>query len=148
MLAIMCHLGIKTRSISVGHSRVRRMNIGHWVDENRLTNRFIFSVFCRLPLNSTAHSGWNRPRTRILTSRKSARTTTTCCKPNMKSKVYIKIGLTFIVPKFRNIPWCLIIPFPNIFHRILKLSCASVELMNKSYFSNTFANECSKPEIQ
>lgn len=59
---------------------------------------------------------------------------------------YMPIGLTFIVPEFKNSPLCSIIPFRNIFQRMLHPSCASVELMNRSCLSNASAREQLGPE--
>lgn len=56
------------------------------------------------------------------------------------------IGFTFIVSRFRYNPLCSITPFRNIFHRMPHPSCASVELINRSYLSNASASEQLGPE--
>ena len=60
--------------------------------------------------------------------------------------VYMIIGFTFIVSRFRYNPLCSITPFRNIFHRMPHPSCASVELINRSCLSNASASEQLGPE--
>ena len=56
------------------------------------------------------------------------------------------IGFTFIVARLRYSPWCSIMPWRNIFQRMLHPSCVSVELMNRACFSNASAWEQIEPE--
>ena len=56
------------------------------------------------------------------------------------------VGFTFIVARLRYSPWCSIMPWRNIFQRLLHPSCVSVELMNRACLSNASAWEQIEPE--